>query len=427
MGRTKIVLIRLLLAFLGITTALFFLEIGLHMLPRDRFDDIIESSTRLKLYRLDPRIGWTLLPNAHYIHTNRADEVIEIKTNSLGLRDREHTYEKKPGVYRILILGDSFTEAIDVTFEESFPHLVEQCLNKQLETSIEVINAGVSGYSPGEEYLFYQSEGVKYSPDLVLLVTYVGNDLSDLDYIGGSRMITGFGGYGFDLNQGKLRWTWQSWESGNSGALPWLERFLRRYSLIYRIFTHPESKVARELARAQQMLQERFDLNDNNEEKTDKTPPWRLYVHVPDFPNHPDVPQKLKEIWFLYKTIIIRLDTEVKANGSQLALAIIPNEYQVHRLFLERAIQNFSISYRDNLLSNQWNMDEPNLTIMKFLNEQQIPALDLLVPFRSHEALGGSLLYFNGGYPQHLNRAGQELTADVLCDWLIRNDSIRLP
>src|SRR3954462_14479000 len=50
----------------------------------------------------------------------------QITINSHGMRDREHIIEKPQGEYRILVLGDSFMEALQIRFEESFPSLLEQ-------------------------------------------------------------------------------------------------------------------------------------------------------------------------------------------------------------------------------------------------------------------------------------------------------------
>ena len=44
----------------------------------------------------------------------------EIVTNSVGMRDREHAVGKQDGVFRILVLGDSFMEANQVKFDDSF-------------------------------------------------------------------------------------------------------------------------------------------------------------------------------------------------------------------------------------------------------------------------------------------------------------------
>jgi hypothetical protein len=43
-----------------------------------------------------------------------------------------------------------------------------------------VLNAGVAGYSPAQEYLWYDAHGAELKPDLVLLAFYPGNDALDL-------------------------------------------------------------------------------------------------------------------------------------------------------------------------------------------------------------------------------------------------------
>jgi hypothetical protein len=43
-----------------------------------------------------------------------------VTTNSVGLRDVEHALSKPPGTYRIVVLGDSLSEAIQVDREKTF-------------------------------------------------------------------------------------------------------------------------------------------------------------------------------------------------------------------------------------------------------------------------------------------------------------------
>jgi hypothetical protein len=43
----------------------------------------------------------------------------EIEVNSAGFRDREHSIEKQAGTRRVVLLGDSFLEAIQVPFDRS--------------------------------------------------------------------------------------------------------------------------------------------------------------------------------------------------------------------------------------------------------------------------------------------------------------------
>ena len=59
----------------------------------------------------------------------------------------------------------------------TFSSVIEKYLDRQ-EINAEVINAGVSGFSTAEALLFLENEGVKYSPDYVVLGFYA-NDYQD--------------------------------------------------------------------------------------------------------------------------------------------------------------------------------------------------------------------------------------------------------
>jgi len=89
--------------------------------------------------------------------------------NSSGFRDINHAVKKEPGVYRILVLGDSMTFGIGTPMEETYPKVLENLLNSQHDgRRYEVINSGVPGYSTGQEYNFLMHEGMTYQPDMVI-------------------------------------------------------------------------------------------------------------------------------------------------------------------------------------------------------------------------------------------------------------------
>ena len=70
----------------------------------------------------------------------------EIFTNSLGFKDK--SYREVPLVsisYRIVFIGDSFTEGIGMDYPNTFVGLIDKELSKK---GIEVLNAGVNTYSP---------------------------------------------------------------------------------------------------------------------------------------------------------------------------------------------------------------------------------------------------------------------------------------
>ncbi|MEM7394580.1 MAG: hypothetical protein AAF492_19775, partial [Verrucomicrobiota bacterium] len=70
----------------------------------------------------------------------------KIRTNSLGLKDREpRTVDLKSPGNRILFIGDSFTEGVGYSYEETFVGRIADAL---AEEKIDVLNAGVSSYCP---------------------------------------------------------------------------------------------------------------------------------------------------------------------------------------------------------------------------------------------------------------------------------------
>lgn len=117
------------------------------------------------------------LPNFSYWHKT-SEYKINIRTNSKGIRaDREIPYAKPDGVKRIVVLGDSFGMGYEVSLEDSFLNVLEKTLN-YAGKKVEIVNLSVSGHGNAEELIMLQHEGLKYSPDLVLLA-WQKTDLND--------------------------------------------------------------------------------------------------------------------------------------------------------------------------------------------------------------------------------------------------------
>ena len=116
-------------------------------------------------------------PGAKYRHKS-ADVTVYFNINQQGMRsDTDYSYEKTEGMKRIVSLGDSFTIGYEVDEDRCFSRLIETELRKQGHR-VEVLNAGVSGFSSAEECLYFEKELVKYDPDLVI-ISFYHNDLVD--------------------------------------------------------------------------------------------------------------------------------------------------------------------------------------------------------------------------------------------------------
>ena len=103
----------------------------------------------------------------------------ELRYNSVGMRDREHARAKPPGMHRILVVGDSFAEAKQVTREAGFPARLEDLLSRE-GSKVEVINAGHAGFGAADEHLVLRNFGVGRDPDVVIQAFFL-NDVRD-DY-----------------------------------------------------------------------------------------------------------------------------------------------------------------------------------------------------------------------------------------------------
>jgi lysophospholipase L1-like esterase len=164
------ILINVSLIILSIFFALTLSEIALRLMG---FSPMHVSPERDRFWKYDSLLGWAHEPGQEGIfETPQFRTVVRINDN--GLRDRPHSYERQNDTERILVLGDSFAWGYGVEESERFSQLLETSMD------VEVINAGVSGYSTDQELLWYKSEGIKYETDLVILVV-AGNDVGDND------------------------------------------------------------------------------------------------------------------------------------------------------------------------------------------------------------------------------------------------------
>jgi hypothetical protein len=122
----------------------------------------------------DPTLGWRLRPNVSYRsvdHQTGLDYLI--KTNSLGLRDREFPLDEPAGRRRILLIGDSVTFGTGVDADWRFSDFMQRALGDD----VAVINAGVPGWGNDQELLYYETTAYKFEPDIVVLTFTMANDV----------------------------------------------------------------------------------------------------------------------------------------------------------------------------------------------------------------------------------------------------------
>jgi hypothetical protein len=88
---------------------------------------------------------------------------------------------------RVAVLGDSFSEALQVNLEATWWKQLEALLNATPDCAlrrgypggVEIVNFGVGGYGTGLELLTWRQQAQAYAPRKVLLAMFLGNDIQD--------------------------------------------------------------------------------------------------------------------------------------------------------------------------------------------------------------------------------------------------------
>ena len=155
------------------------LELGLRLLApqplldSDTFLQALASEPALNSARAQARsVARSLRPGTDVVHET-TEWRVRVHINSHGLRDEEIPYEKPPHTQRVLFLGDSMTFGYGVEAEQSFPKLVQSKL-----PHVQTINTGCPSFGTCDELDFFRAEGIKYHPDVVVVV-FFRNDVRD--------------------------------------------------------------------------------------------------------------------------------------------------------------------------------------------------------------------------------------------------------
>ena len=129
-----------------------------------------------EFYRLDSRLGWSPHPGIEGIHAMEGRT--RIKINSDGFRDVDHETAKPAGVFRVAVLGDSFTEAREVPLEDAYWKVMEALLSRCIgQGGAEVLSFAANGYGTAQQLLVLDDRVWKYAPDAVVLAFFTGNDV----------------------------------------------------------------------------------------------------------------------------------------------------------------------------------------------------------------------------------------------------------
>ena len=341
----------------------------------------------------DRVVGKRFRPDsASRVFVPECDCEVDLRFNRDGLRGPDRPYAKPPGVKRIALVGDSMVAAVATAEERTLARALERILTAaRPDVTWDVMNAGVSSSSTGSELALYREVLARYSPDLVVLVFWVGNDLAD-----NSLALTQAPRLYFDLDpDGRLRQLPFAFEP--NPVAEWLDRTSRLY-----VWQKSALRQARASLRARGGALE----------------PVELVFAQPE-------PEAAAHAWAITGALLRAIREETAARGTRLALVAAAAPVQVYD-DLWAALEGRAAREQTPL-----SRDHPEERLRELCREAGVPFLALAPTFRDAAPHRDSTrreeqLYYEGRF--HWNDAGNALAAKSIHDFLVSSsDPLGLP
>ncbi len=328
-------------------------------------------------WRFHPTLGWTQPPRTSF-EVESGGLVFRTSFNHLGFRDVERPFEKPSGVRRVVVLGDSYCEALQVPLENTFHKRLEKRLASSGGSNWEVINLGVGDFGSAQEWLALTRYGLRYQPDIVVLAFFPLNDLCNNSielYAACNSPNDRYRPYFVD-DGGKLRLT--SAQPLRNFMRSHLRTFALAENVLERVWPPPPTDVI-DRAHWTELL----------------GGPWMEPFGTAYFPEELE-PPLMRRAWSLTEKILDLIAKDAKDGGAKVLVEVMPFEQAVD--------------------GGQWDMgstsDYPEHRLTKHFEPLGVPVVGTAEIFRQRRAL---VTPFIGGHP---NSEGHRAMADVLYDRL---------
>jgi hypothetical protein len=345
-------------------------------------------------YTTDPYLGFAHRPGASGWF--RGEGVSYVRINTDGLRDRQIPRGRQPHTLRIAVVGDSFTQALQVAQEDNFCSVMQQQLQTCGEVdgkNVEVINFGVASYSTAQQYLLFRHRVREYSPDIVLLAFYSQNDV-----IENSRALIGepLRPY-FELHGDKLVLDTSFRQTSIFRNSQTRLRHLKRRAVDH-------SRLLQLLSKARQAFRAPGGPGMG-------TTPEKLYAAPVD--------SAWADAWRVTERLICRLRDEAIQTRAQFMVVSLSNPIQAHP---DSAVRHEFV--------NRPGVEDlfyPDERVQALCERENIPHLSLAQPFQEYASAHNVCLHgFDNCIPcdGHWNGAGHALAGRMLARFLRENLSL---
>lgn len=370
----------LILAAFGVVFAAAALEFGVRLvhLEPDRF------------WQPDPLIGSRHLPGKTGWWTQEDREfVVPVEINQQGWRDVERPVEKPRGTTRILVLGDSFAEGLQVPLEDTFSRVLEARLKELQAGPVQVINTGTSGFGTAGELLLLQRDGARYDPDIVLLAFYPGNDVLNNSPELEDTLVPVYAA------------------DGRPERVVSSKKERQPKSLLGKALAGSKAYqyVRRRLVTGHPNLARRLGLIDGA-----KPPPRPDFIPDGYFVYAP-AEGPWQSAWEHTERLLGQVQSAARQMGAELVVAIVAGRDEVYPEWWAEVMQTYPA-----MQGKPFDIDAPRKRIVEMCQARGIPVLEL-APLMRQQSSAAPLHFHRDG---HWTPAGHRLAGDAIANFLVK-------
>ncbi len=315
---------------------------------------------RPDIWRPADSVGWANQLNVH-TEVNTGDRTVSLVTDGEGFRIAKSG--RPSGGYRVLLIGDSFMQALQVEYEQSVAGLLEKCFADRTGQTLSVWNTAVSGWDPPQYYFQAMRTVTNQHFDIVLVALFLGNDIVSRRLVLPPRK-------------------------------PWPKRSFR----VPRNLQTAEF-IDAILAPANDALETRshlFVFVKNRSQSLLMT----LGLTAIELPSELRRSEAASPRWHLAGEILSEIDSVAAANGAPMLVALIPSIEEVVPSALQDRARAFGVDV------TALDVDQPDSIMVSELQSRGLAFVSLLRPLR--EAAGrGVALY--GQVDPHPSAAGHQV------------------
>lgn len=350
-----------------------------------------------------------------YIPTPAAADTLHrftFHTDAEGFRNRA-VRER----FEVAALGDSFTDAMTMAVEASWPARLERILGAPVQ------NYGTAGFGPQQELLVLKDFVRPHRPRVVVLAFFAGNDIFDAE--------------AFDVFQrsgGTQQRTAQGWRIKDviSRADTWFVvsalraggRWMRRPHEVVEAAPSEERSEGTTVTDGEQPS---FDRGMFRVPVAGRRLPFALMPPYLNTLNFSERELEARPGWRLTRDAIAEMRTVSQSFGATFVVMFVPFKSQVYLPLLEGAFPKEVLrsAFRFYLDAYDRDVDVNRLhanrlaqmdLMRRFCEEAGIPFLDTTPPLMARVSKGDNV-YFPD--ESHLNEAGEAILADTLAAFLV--------